>query len=217
MAGNFLSTDFPEDKKFFSYALGIFLLLYVLVLGIFVQFPNETLAQVFTIILGVTIVVLVVELMNSKSLFGAQFVGLPKNFLIAIILGTIFGFLITGQGFSILGAPTALTATPFGLVEEFNFLYTVVLAAVGETVFFQGFLYPTFSKLFGSPLAGLLIANGSFAGYHLIVYGLDPLLVFGAFLFGVIANLGSNYLNSLGFGIAAHFVNNFVLWGGGGL
>lgn len=211
-----LTTNYPEDPQLFKWGLFALIALLVAVFGIFVQFPNEHAANVFAFMLAITVIILGFEFSGNK-IVKAQFLGKKSNFFIAIILGSIAGFIFASSPQFIIGTPTRLAVTPFALANTLNFFYVVVVASIVETTFFRGVLFPFVSNLLDNTLLSAILVNLAFGAYHFIAYGGNPALMLGAFAFGLIGTIGNSVLKSLGFELSAHLVNNFLALQGQGI
>jgi len=85
----------------------------------------------------------------------------------------------------------------------FNLLIIAIMPAVGEELFFRGYLQQTIIKWTISPHIGIIITAILFSVIHFQFYGLIP-----RFILGVLLGYTFLWSNNLWLPIIAHFVNN---------
>ena len=85
----------------------------------------------------------------------------------------------------------------------FNLLIIAIMPAVGEELFFRGYLQQTITKWTISPHIGIIITAILFSVIHFQFYGLIP-----RFILGVLLGYVFLWSNNLWLPIIAHFVNN---------
>jgi membrane protease YdiL (CAAX protease family) len=97
-----------------------------------------------------------------------------------------------------------LTVNTFGgyLV---NVLMVVLIAAVGEEIFFRGVLQKVFQKWFSNPHVAIVFVAIIFSAFHMQFYGFLPRFALGV-LFGYLYYWSGN----IWYPILAHGINNFL-------
>ena len=85
----------------------------------------------------------------------------------------------------------------------FNLLIIAIIPALGEELFFRGYLQQTITKWTISPHIGIIITAVLFSAIHFQFYGLIP-----RFILGVLLGYIFLWSNNLWLPIIAHFVNN---------
>ena len=93
-------------------------------------------------------------------------------------------------------------------------LLTTPLQAAGEEFLFRGWLSQALGSWFARPLAGALVAGVVSASLFALAHGGDqgPLLFADRFAFGVVASVLAWRTGGLEAGIAAHALNNMVIF-----
>lgn len=83
-------------------------------------------------------------------------------------------------------------------------IFVVVLAPIGEEVFFRGFVYSAFKRQWGAGIA-IIASSAVFAVFHI-----EPLLYVPMFLIGAILATLFEHRGSLAPNIALHALNNLL-------
>jgi uncharacterized protein len=126
------------------------------------------------------------------------------EFVVFIALAVYSLILIRGLGLSM---PEQPVVEMFGRQADGIFmavLFIVVLAPIGEEIFFRGFLYTAFRRRWGLGPA-MAISSGVFAVFHL-----EPLLFVPMFIIGLILAALFEYRRSLAPAIFLHAINNLI-------
>lgn len=212
--------EWKEDNKkmialAISEAIGLFLILEWIVINV----PGEAeRATIFLWLLIAAALVAGLDTLVERNPFWTyvDYGRTWKAMIIALVVGVVVAFVLSGGlKFSLL-QPFAIAGT----ASTMTFLYTVIAAPFVEEKFFRGFLNPTSGnlfKLFGlpSPLTlGIIFSSIVFGVFHFIAYGGQPMLMFTAIAFGLIASVGNYYFKSRGFGVGLHVATNFIVIGG---
>ena len=138
-----------------------------------------------------------------------------KNMIIAgVLISAILGWQIISQGVGLVGVP------------EFNIFEGAIgnallsgLIGLYENLAFFGIIYPSvrkiISKYLDSKMLGiavaLIIASGSFMGYHAWRYGMNEAALYSVLFFAVINVVFVQVSNSLLWSDMLHFTNNFIV------
>jgi len=185
--------------------------------SVFNNFPaQQGTAQVFITLLLVTAFLIVIETMFEKKNF-YRTLGLGEKPLIALVCGTVVGFLLQVTSFSI--------ATPFSAVISsdvvLTFFFVVVAAAIVEEMFFRGVFQPVFTGLLTdyfkwnetkAGITAMVLQASMFAWFHWRVMNGSFQLLLPTFIFAILVTIGNYYFKSIGFGIGVHFTNNLLIW-----
>jgi len=186
-------------------------------LGTVVGLPNPLMVGVLTSLLYAGIAVLVYYLtgshwrelaFNKFSYFkAAGYVAL--SFAGVLFFGQIWASLLKMVGISSPDSSVPILKlfgnTPFGFVVIF--LLTVIIAPVGEEIFFRSFLYQAFRQRYGI-VVGILISATIFALFHFSMFAALPVFIF----IGALLGLMFETFHSVYPAIMLHALNNFFFF-----
>ncbi len=122
------------------------------------------------------------------------FVGLA---VYALLLQSVAGLKVPEQDIT---SEFGLSTSGFALA----FVFIVILAPLGEELFFRGFVYPAFRKRWGVGLA-MVGSSALFAIFHL-----HPLLFMPMFIIGMVLAVLVEYRRSLAPAVILHALNNVI-------
>lgn len=124
--------------------------------------------------------------------------------LVFIGLG-VYTFVLTNLiGLKMPEQPVVKLFGRSGAGFAFAVLFIVVLAPLGEEVFFRGFVYKGFRRRWGAGRA-MLLSSMIFAVFHI-----EPLLFLPMFIIGMILSALFEYRRSLAPNILLHGLNNLI-------
>ena len=199
-------------------ALGAISLMFamVIVLGIMGNIKSFEYYAITNFLFGFIVVtsIIVITDTNKESTWFLGFNGWGKNikaFVIALLAGGIFGFLMVTKG-------NLSIATPLSIISDANFWLICVAAVYTEELFFRHGLFPTMRAQFKSvklpmySIMALILTNLAFGLYHWYAYGMSFDLLWIPFVMGMIYTIGGFIFKSNGFGLSAHFVNNYLIY-----
>lgn len=150
---------------------------------------------------------------NLDSIIDAVGLGNPKALLISIGAGIGLGLILARQGLFLIDVQSVSWLADIDLRA---FIFVVIVAPFVEEFFFRGGLSAFLIKNFGNYSYGSILAilttSGLFALFHYAVYGASIELLMGAFMIGLIANVGIYLTKSLGFGLALHYTINYIIF-----
>jgi uncharacterized protein len=126
------------------------------------------------------------------------------EFVVFIALAVYSLILIQGLGISVPEQPVVEMFGRTGAGIFLAALFIVVLAPIGEEIFFRGFLYTAFRRQWGVAPA-LALSSAVFALFHL-----EPLLFVPMFVIGLILASLFEYRRSLAPAIFLHAINNLI-------
>lgn len=130
--------------------------------------------------------------------------------------GLIFLLNISAQGFSI----PSPTLTAIQITQPWALFYIVLIAPYVEERFFRGVVFPSlkgYLRELGAgfrvaPYISVLATSLIFAFFHYLAYGASGDAMTVAFIFSVVAILGNQVSQSIGFGLGMHFLNNLFAY-----
>lgn len=124
------------------------------------------------------------------------------------------GFFGVATGLSfVLDPATRFDPEPQAAVILVVVLLTTPLQAAGEEFLFRGWLSQAVGSWFARPLAGALVAGAVSASFFALAHGSQgPFLFADRFAFGVVASVLAWRTGGLEAGIAAHALNNMVIF-----
>ncbi len=181
------------------------------------EFSSE--ANIYALMIIFGSVIALIDFVSEKNILsGFVYFGKSINVaLTAIIAGTVLGVLMQIGNFAVIQTPLAITqSTTLGA-----FFFVVLIAPYVEEKFFRMAAYPTVVNLLNvitsreiSTLISIALVSLVFALFHYLVFSASVELFIAAFAFSVIAIIGNRFFESTGFGVAMHYVNNFIAFGG---
>ena len=155
------------------------------------------------------------DLNNLKNFTDTLGLGSSKKVAIALVIGAVLGFFLSGQGLSVINPQSVSWLSD---ASARAFLFVVVLAPFTEEMFFRATLTPILMKVFGKVpyhagiIVSIVLSSGAFALFHYSVYGQSVELMMSAFIVGLIANVGMYFTGSIGFGLGLHYMINYRLF-----
>lgn len=159
----------------------------------------------------VSFIVVALDFTESVPYIESLLFGDKRRLIYSAIAGAAGIFMLSGGKMSVL---------PLNVSQSAQFFFVVIASPVVEGIFFRGVLDPTLRKTLAAlrlpmpAILGMLLANVLFSYYHVAVYGLSVEMQFTALAFGIAMSIGVALTRSLGFEMGAHFLNNFIAFGG---
>jgi len=189
------------ETKLPLFAAEVFLVLSMLLLCFFIQtnFPQDLEAQkLVTIFSSFLLIGLVIHLATKLAVAEHTGFGSGEKSVLALIMGFGVAFFLVF---------VKLSVAPLAIAGDAVF-WTVLVAGIAETYFFQNTLVPTISELTNSTVFGLFWGNLAFGLFHFFVTGGNPFGILTVFLFGLIMSLGNGVLKTTLFSYSLHIGNN---------
>lgn len=204
---NYSLQDYADELFTNKIAFFITFALMLLLIWVWITYDDKT-ALIYAVFgLIVFIVVLNEEKINESELVDVVLFGEKLQLIVSLIVGLVAGFLIVNNAQFIMGTPTKLATS-----GTFDFLYVVIAASWMESLLFWGIINPTLMMYLNNQVLGAFIGSIVFAGFHFLAYGGVTSFMVAAFIFSLIATIGSYLLQSQGFGVSLHFINNWLVW-----
>ena len=198
------------DKKLKSIQDSLFILLFVLLFGIWTTVPSESLrAGIFIFML---LWVVISQMRNESVSFGRNI----SNFYIYVSVGIFLATIVSLIPNKLLSIAVPQVMSVVGSFAFFSTLYAVIAAPILEEMFFTGTLLVQLSKHFNEiklPYADLLargITIVAFGGFHLLAYSGSAAFIVSAMIFRFLMIEIASRTQNLGFPIGLHIGNNVL-------